>query len=97
MDAPPVGLEVEFKVQIHFAKEGRYRSLGDVSPVVQTLASRQFDDFVKRVRIFVHDRLAESLRSRGELHAAIGRAADVADGSSDAPAHSANPADSPRK
>ena len=34
--------------------ENRYRTLGDVSPVVQTLARRQFDDYVKRVRIFAH-------------------------------------------
>ncbi len=49
-DAPPVQREVEFNIQIHFLKENRYRPLGEVSPVVQTLAHRQFDDYVKRVR-----------------------------------------------
>ena len=31
-------------------------------PVVKTLARQQFDDFVKRVRIFVHPRLSEELK-----------------------------------
>ncbi len=57
IDAPPVGLEVEFKVNVR--SQGEFRSLGDISPVVQTLATRQFDDYVKRVRIFVHPRLEE--------------------------------------
>ena len=61
-DAPPVQREVEFRVEIHFPKEGCYRMLGDVSPVVQTLAQEQFDDYVKRVRIFVHPRLADEVR-----------------------------------
>lgn len=62
IDAPPVKREVEFNVQIHFPKEDCYRSLGEVSPVVQTLAQQDFDDYVKRVRIFVHPRLAAELR-----------------------------------
>jgi uncharacterized protein len=60
-DAPPVQLEVEINVEIYFPKEDCYRRLGDVSPVVQTLARQQFDDYVKRVRIFVHPRLARDL------------------------------------
>jgi HD superfamily phosphohydrolase len=60
-DAPPVKLEVEFDIEIYFRKEDRYRRLGDVSPVVQTLARQQFDDYVKRVRIFVHPGLALEL------------------------------------
>lgn len=60
-DAPPVKREVEFNVDIHFAKENCYRPLGEVSPVVQTLAHRQFDDYVKRVRIFVHPKLSHEL------------------------------------
>lgn len=60
-DAPPTKLEVQFQVDIYFRKEDRYRPLGDVSPVVHTLARKQFDDYVKRVRIFVHPRLAEEL------------------------------------
>jgi uncharacterized protein len=62
-DAPPTKLEVQFQVEIFFPKEPCYRPLGDVSPVVSTLARKQFDDYVKRVRIFVHPRLAEELRN----------------------------------
>ncbi|MAT15170.1 MAG: metal-dependent phosphohydrolase [Planctomyces sp.] len=54
IDAPPASREVEFKVQIYYAKEDVYRYLHDVSPVTESLAQRQFDDYVKRVRIFVH-------------------------------------------
>src|SRR4029079_14752369 len=52
LDAPPVELEVEFDVDVYFSKERLYRRLGDVSPVVRTLAREQFDDYVKRVRVF---------------------------------------------
>ena len=51
-DAPPIEREVEFNIDVYSPKDRRYRPLGDVSPVVQTLARRQFDDYVKRVRIF---------------------------------------------
>ena len=62
IDAPPAGLEVQFNVDVHYEKEGRFRQLGSVSPVVQTLAHRQFDDFVKQVRIFVEPSLAAEAR-----------------------------------
>jgi HD superfamily phosphohydrolase len=78
-DAPPVGLEVQFDLEVYFAKETCYRKLGDVSPVVKTLAQEQFDDYVKRVRIFIHPRLVESLGPRADLtemlHEAIERTA----------------------
>jgi len=61
IDAPPVSLEVEFDLEVYSAKEDAYHMLADVSPVVQTLAKRQFDDYVKRVRVFVHPRLREML------------------------------------
>ncbi len=66
-DAPPTKLEVEFNVDIQFRKEGQYRSLGEVSPVVRTLAQEQFDDYVKRVRIFVHPRLVDEMRGISDL------------------------------
>lgn len=66
VDAPPAGLEVEFDVEVHFPKQGVYRRLGEISPVVRTLAREQFDDYVKRVRLFVHPRLVEKVR-RPEL------------------------------
>jgi HD superfamily phosphohydrolase len=61
-DAPPVTREVEFNVDIHFPKQGVYRPLGEVSPVVHTLATQQFDDYVKRVRVFAHPRIVKELR-----------------------------------
>lgn len=67
-DAPPVKREVEFNMDIFFAKEKVYRTFAEVSPVVETLARRQFDDVVKRVRIFVHPRLATEVRALGSLH-----------------------------
>jgi HD superfamily phosphohydrolase len=66
-DAPPTQREVEFNVEVYFPKEDRYRRLGDISPVVRTLAREQFDDYVKRVRIFAHPRLAEPLRGLSTL------------------------------
>ena len=60
IDAPPPGREVEFRVPIYFPKEDLYRPLHQVSPVVESLAQTQFDDYVKRVRVFVHpDRVAD--------------------------------------
>jgi len=61
-DSPPMKPEMEFHVDIYFPKERRYRPLAEVSPVVQTLTTSQFDDYVKRARIFVHPRLAADLR-----------------------------------
>jgi HD superfamily phosphohydrolase len=70
IDAPPPNREVEFNVPIYFTKEDLYRPLHQVSPVVEALARTQFDDYVKRVRLFVHpdqvstvgDHVAPSLR-----------------------------------
>ena len=59
VDAPPPHREVEFAVDIYFPKTETYRSLREVSPVVEALALTQFDDYVKRVRIFIHPRHRE--------------------------------------
>jgi uncharacterized protein len=67
IDAPPAALEVDFDIEVHFPKQGIYRRLGDVSPVVRTLAQEQFDDYVKRVRVFVHPRLADEARNIANL------------------------------
>ncbi len=77
-DAPPVELEVEFRIEICFPKENCYRNLEEISPVVKTLAREQFDDYVKRVRIFAHPRLAKDLRSLGRLPDLIAEAAAMA-------------------
>ena len=61
IDAPPVGLEVQFDVDVYYPRSDSYRKLGDVSPVVNTLARQQFDDFVKQVRIFVNPELLSKI------------------------------------
>lgn len=66
-DAPPVQKEVEFKVDIYFPKQDQYRRLGDVSPVVSALARSQFDDDVKRVRVFAASRVVDALRQLPDL------------------------------
>jgi uncharacterized protein len=66
-DSPPVALEVQFNVEIFFPKESRYRPLGEVSPVVRTLATEQFDDYVKRFRVFAHPRIVGELRRLANL------------------------------
>jgi HD superfamily phosphohydrolase len=59
VDAPPVKLEVQFQLDVRqrsaSAKVGidRFLPLGNLSPVVSSLATNQFDNFVKRVRVFV--------------------------------------------
>lgn len=60
-DSPPIEREVEFDVDVFFPKQAAYRPLGEVSPVVRTLAREQFDDYVKRVRLFAHPRVADDL------------------------------------
>ena len=61
-DAPPVSREVQISIEIQSPKEGTWRELADVSPVVRALATEQFDDYVKRVRIYAHPRLVADLR-----------------------------------
>jgi len=60
IDAPPVKLEVDINVTV-VARDGTVRALADVSPVADALAHQQFDDYVKRVRVFVHPRLRDPL------------------------------------
>ena len=70
IDAPPPHREVEFNVTIYYPKERTYRPLHEVSPVVTALARTQFDDYVKRVRVFAHPRCARAisgLSNFGEL------------------------------
>ena len=80
LDAPPVGLEVQFNIDVHYAKEDVYRHLADVSPVVRSLAERQFDDYVKRVRIFAHPRIVDDLRQLDGLESLLQEAIDRTDG-----------------
>ena len=66
-DAPPMTREVQFDVEIYFPKDDLYRPLGEVSPVIRALATEQFDDYVKRVRIFAHPRVVADLRRLSNL------------------------------
>jgi HD superfamily phosphohydrolase len=80
IDAPPVKLEVQFDIEVYASKEDRYRPLGDVSPLVQTLARQQFDDFVKRVRILAHPRLVRDLQKVQRVRDTLLEAAANMDG-----------------
>lgn len=71
IDAPPVGLEVQFNVEVHFPAEDRYALLGEISPVVQVLAQRQFDNYVKQIRIFVTPAGYASLQQINQVQARI--------------------------
>ncbi len=57
IDAAPVQREVQFRVPVWISGEvGRRPSLvplADISPVVNALATEQFDHYVKRVRVFL--------------------------------------------
>ena len=55
--------EVQIAIEIQFPKEGTWRQFADVSPVVRALATEQFDDYVKRVRVFAHPRVVAELRA----------------------------------
>lgn len=57
VDAPPPGLEVQFEIEIRDMKRQTSRPLAELSPMVQSLARVQFDDYVKQVRVFLHPRL----------------------------------------
>ncbi len=59
IDSPPVEREVELRIDVHSPKENVYRSLESISPVVRSLAREQFDDYVKRVRIFAPTELVQ--------------------------------------
>jgi HD superfamily phosphohydrolase len=57
IDAPPAEREVEFRLTVREPREGdsscvSWRRLEELSPVVRSLAHEQFDDLVKRVRLF---------------------------------------------
>lgn len=70
IDTPPVKLEVQFDLQVRL-RDGGFLPLSELSPVVQSLATQQFDALVKRVRVFVAPHLREAFRKidvRPALH-----------------------------
>ncbi|OHB79101.1 MAG: metal-dependent phosphohydrolase [Planctomycetes bacterium RBG_16_64_10] len=76
LDAPPMQREVEFNIPVWFTTERCYRPLGEISPVVRALAQQQFDDHVKRVRVFVHPRIAVRMRGLSKPHRLLEQAVE---------------------
>lgn len=79
IDAPPVHREIEFQLDVWFKKESQFRSLSSVSPVVQAMADHQFDDYVKRVRVFLSPRLHVRMAQRTNLLEPLSRAIEQVD------------------
>ena len=52
---------MQFDLDVFDRESGSYRRLGQLSPLVSALAKRQFDDFVKQVRLFVSPKLKQEL------------------------------------
>jgi len=75
VDAPPAKREVEFRIQVQERiphEAGRaWRGLETLSPVVRSLAREQFDDLVKRVRIFCEPTMAASIAGCRELESIV--------------------------
>lgn len=61
IDAPSQKIDIQFQLEVRLS-HGAFRQLGDVSPMVQALATKQFDDIVKRVRIFASPNIANAIR-----------------------------------
>ena len=70
-DEVAVSSEIEGRVDKVLVDLGDHVAAGqalvEVSPVVRALAREQFDDYVKRVRVFAHPRIAGALRARADL------------------------------
>ena len=63
IDAPPAEREVEFRLTVRESGDGdsscfSWRRFEELSPVVRSLAHEQFDDLVKRVRLFAPSEIA---------------------------------------
>jgi hypothetical protein len=85
VDAPPADREVEFRIQVRErpARAGpdarpAWRRLDDLSPVVRSLAREQFDDIVKRVRIFAEPDTAAAVAGCADLEQMLLEAATAA-------------------
>ncbi|XZE21722.1 HD domain-containing protein [Pirellulaceae bacterium SH449] len=63
IDVPPISLDVQFKMEV-LMRSGHFRPLGEISPMVKALATQQFDETVKRVRIFAAPSLALKIREK---------------------------------
>ncbi len=76
IDAPPVHREVEFRIDVYDRGSESWMPLQQVSPIVQAMSTTQFDDCVKRVRIFVAEHLLPSLKALSDLDDLVRTAAD---------------------
>ncbi|QGJ72335.1 Deoxyguanosinetriphosphate triphosphohydrolase [Planctomycetales bacterium 10988] len=76
-DAPPRKREVEIRIEVCFAKTKESIPLESISPVVRALAKEQFEDYVKRVRLFAHPDFASRLRVMDDLPALLHQAITV--------------------
>jgi HD superfamily phosphohydrolase len=75
VDASPLKLEVQFKLTVR-NQNGEFAPLSSLSPVVSTLATRQFDAVVKRVRIFIAPEHRDAV-SRLDLPALLAELVDT--------------------
>ncbi len=75
IDAPPAEREVEFRIQVRervpHGSGHAWRGLETLSPVVRSLAREQFDDLVKRVRIFCEPAMATAIAGCAELESIV--------------------------
>jgi HD superfamily phosphohydrolase len=75
VDAPPAEREVEFRIQVRehvpHGSGHAWRGLETLSPVVRSLAREQFDDLVKRVRIFCAPAMASAIAGCTELESIV--------------------------
>lgn len=67
VDAPSINKEVEFRIDVFSQENNTYHTLSDVSPVVRALALEQFDEYVKRVRIFVSPDVSNKIRKNHQI------------------------------
>lgn len=77
IDAPPIHREVEFNVDVFDAQTGLWSALRDMSPIVNAMSNTDFDDCVKRVRIFVSAHLLEPLRRLTDLESVVKEVLEV--------------------
>ena len=63
IDAPPAEREVDINLDV-VHRDRDVRPLREVSPVASALADHQFDNYVKRVRLFVRPDLAAELKGK---------------------------------
>jgi HD superfamily phosphohydrolase len=91
IDAPPAEREVEFRLAVRERERGgadrdrvHWRSFAELSPVVRSLAHEQFDDLVKRVRIFAPADTRAAIAGCGDLEKLLLEAAAETGGAADA-------------